>query len=162
MPDEGPALEHPAPKPGRDWGPLVFRLGAVSNWLVTAGAIAMPALAADWILEQGDMKYHYLLRIWAGMAFLWGIFFWQIASDLDGYKRVIWFSWAEKIITTVAVTIATFAVEEIASLRCFAMILFTDVLWIPLFFYFDLRTRGNPQPATALARARQSLGLDPA
>ena len=146
-----------APKVRKSWGAAVFRAGAISNWLVTLPAILAPEQSAE-MLGLDHMKYFYLLRIWSGMAFLWGVMFWEIARDLDSHKAMIKYSWIEKSVTTASVAIAYFGYEEVG-LRVLIMILFTDVIWIFLFFYYDWRTACNPLPHSVLADARRTLGL---
>jgi hypothetical protein len=147
----------PAPRTRRSRGPAVFRLGALTNWLVTVPAVAMPELAAE-VLRIESLANPWLLRIWAGMAFLWGVMFWEISRDLDGRQAMIKYAWMEKSITAVSVTLFYPPTQGLHPV--FLMILVTDYVWIPLFLYYHVRTRGNPTPASALARARQSLGLE--
>lgn len=152
-------MTEPARKPPKfrkSWGPAVFRLAAISNWLVTVVAVVDPQRGAD-LIALGPLSHPYLFRIWAGMAFLWGIFFWEIAGDLDGKRRMIKYAWLEKTVTAVSVTIAYYRGE--VGIECMGMVLFTDYLWIPLFIFYQVRTAGNPSPTSALARARATLGL---
>jgi hypothetical protein len=147
----------------------VFRLGALVNWAVTAPAIAAPAHAACLLgLAPIDERLLFLLRIWAGMAFLWGCMFWEISRDLRARKHMIKYTWIEKSITAISVThalrnycAAGALIQCIRSeyARCFLLVVFTDWLWIPLFLYYDAITRGNDTPEHALASARLTLGL---
>lgn len=140
-------------------GPLVFKLGAIVNWLVTIGAVVVPHRVAPLIgldpLQAGDVDYAFLLRIWAGMAFLWGVMFWEISRDLRGRRRMIKYAWIEKCVTAASVTIA-YAKGQVG-LPCLALIAVTDYLWIPLFFYYDAITRGGPDEQQAAAEARGAL-----
>lgn len=155
MPEQSQASK-PSSVP-RSWGGPVFKAGAISNWIVTLPAIIDPAGSAE-LLGLDGMHYLYLMRIWAGMAFLWGVMFWEISRDLDGHKPMIKYAWLEKCVTTISVWLA-YASGEVESPLLGWMILYTDVFWIILFFLYDRRTRGNPQPARALADARGTLGL---
>ena len=56
--------------------------------------------------------------------------------------------------TATAVTIA-FAQGEVGWL-CFGMVLYTDYLWIPLFLYYDVITRGGTDETNAMAEAQQA------
>jgi hypothetical protein len=135
-----------------DRGPLVFKLGAISNWLVTLPAIIAPARVAPILGIEDIGNAEFLLRIWAGMAFLWGCMFWEISRDLRGRRPMLKYAWIEKCVTAASVTIA-FASGQVGWM-CFGLILYTDYLWIPLFSYFDVIMRGGTTEAQALSEAR--------
>lgn len=124
-------------------GPLVFRLGAICNWLVTTGAIVAPTAMFE-AFGIPPANYPFLVRIWAGMAFLFGCMFWEIAGDMRGRRALIKYAWIEKCITAVSVTVAWVAGD--APTLLFALIVLTDWLWIPPFFFFDAITRGGEEP----------------
>jgi hypothetical protein len=118
-------------------GPLVFRLGAVTNWLVTAPAVVAP----EWVGSQAGAwfgfeppNHPFLVRIWAGMAFMFGCMFWSIAGDMLGRIRLIPYAWIEKSVTAVSVSLA-FA-SGAAPGALFWLIVVTDWIWIPLFFHY--------------------------
>lgn len=140
-------------------GPLVFRIGAWVNWLVTAGGIIAPGFFAP-IIGLDPIEHTFLLRIWSGMAFLWGCMFWEIANDMRGKRHMIKYAWIEKSVTAAAVTIA-YCGDTDRYLLVFLMILFTDYLWIPLFLFYDVITRGGPSETDALAEARSGLSVSP-
>jgi hypothetical protein len=154
---EDPAAPKP-PTVAKSWGGAVFKAGAISNWIVALPAIIDPGGAAE-MLGLDGMHYFYLMRIWAGMAFLWGVMFWEISRSLDAHKPMIKYAWLEKCVTTVCVALG-YAYGRVEGPLLGLMILYTDVFWIVLFLYYDWRTRGNPLPASALADARRTLGLE--
>jgi hypothetical protein len=118
-------------------GKIVFRIGAVSNWIVAMGGIA-PNLVAEMVKIE-PVNYPFLVRIWTGMVFMFGCMFWEISSDLVGKKVLIKYAWIEKSITSISVTLGYFTGNVPTSL--FVLILFTDYVWIPLFVYYDYTTR---------------------
>ena len=81
-----PAAPRPA-APGLPRAPAVivnlFRAAAISNFLVT-----LPAFFAwDWYVGQFTTlppNYPFTFWIWSGMAFLWGVMFWEISRDVLG------------------------------------------------------------------------------
>ncbi len=154
----------PAPPTRSSWGPTWFRVGALLNWIVTVPAIVAPEWSNRMVLDlPNDIHHVFLLRIWAGTAFLWGWFFWEIARGLDQHKPMIKYAWLEKSITALSVTVAWYAgqfvVDGVGHDRVLWMVVVTDWIWIPIFLYYDLRTKGNPLPASILAQARRDLGL---
>jgi len=150
----------------KNHGPLVFRLGALVNWIVTAPAIATPRFATQNLgLGAIPDQFLFLFQIWAGMAFLWGCMFWEISRDLRARKHMIKYTWIEKSITAFSVTLALWnycpahALIQCELFWCFLLVVFTDWLWIPIFLYYDAITRGKDTPEHALASARLMLGL---
>ena len=131
----------------RNRGPLIFKLGAISNWLVTVPAVLLPDVTANSLGLDIGGSGAFLMRIWAGMAFLWGCMFWEISRDLRGHRRMIKYSWTEKVVTATSVTIAFF--QGSIGWLCFGMVLYTDYLWIPLFLYYDIHTRREAREAGA-------------
>jgi hypothetical protein len=119
-------------------GTWVFRMGAISNWLVSIGGIINPGWLA---LAAGitPANYPFLVRIWCGMVFMFGAMFWEISSDMAGKRHLIKYAWIEKCITAISVTIGYFS--GLAPGAVFGLIIFTDYLWIPLFMYYDLMIR---------------------
>jgi hypothetical protein len=61
-----------------DRGVLVFRIGAVVNWVATVGAIVDPVGTAT-RFGAAPPNYPFLLRIWSAMAFMFGCMF-SVAS----------------------------------------------------------------------------------
>ena len=119
-------------------GPLVFRVGAVVNWIATVGAIVDPVGTA---VRFGvpPPNYPVLLRIWAGMAFMFGCMFWEIARDMRGKRALIKYAWIEKAIAAVSVTLAVF--QGTAPRLMLALVVLTDWIWIGPFLYYDWRLR---------------------
>lgn len=119
-------------------GKIIFRLGAISNWIVAVGGIIDPNLMAD-VFKIPPANYPFLIRIWTGMVFMFGAMFWEISGDLYKKRHLIKYSWIEKCVTAASVTIGYFSGDAPGLL--FVLILFTDYLWIPLFLYYDLKMR---------------------
>ncbi len=119
-------------------GPLIFRVGAVVNWLVTIGAIINPdSMAATFGVPPAN--YPFLMRIWSGMAFMFGCMFWEIARDMDGKRALIKYAWIEKSVTAISVTLGF--IGGSAPALIFVLVVFTDWIWIPLFAYYDVQVR---------------------
>jgi len=127
----------PAPPPRLK---LTFRLGAISNWLVTVGGIIAPVefgrLTAPMMAPP---NYPFLIRLWSGMAFMFGFMFWEISRDPISKRALIKYSWIEKCVTGTSVTIAF--ITGNVPLVFFLFVCFTDWLWVPLFAYHDHRVR---------------------
>ena len=130
------------------WGSWIFRAGAVSNFVVTLPAFIVYDSYVDLFAEQSP-RYPFLVWIWSGMAFLWGVMFWEISTGLVEKRALIKYSYLEKSITSLSVLVA-FAIGDVPG-RFLVGILFTDVLWIPLFVWVHLevaRAAGPPNPVT--------------
>jgi hypothetical protein len=110
--------------------------------------VTLPAFFAyHWYVDQftsARPNYPFLVWIWAGMAFLWGISFFEIAfGPMDAYPLVK-YSWLEKCITSASVIVA-FAIGDVPG-KFVVAIFVTDMIWIPLFIWIHL----------GLAQLRQS------
>lgn len=125
-----------------NWGKWIFRLGAISNWLVAVGGIINPTMVAE-IAGITPPNYPFLVRIWTGMVFMFGVMFWEISRDMRGRRHLIKYAWIEKCVTAASVTIGYLSGNVPALM--FALILFTDYLWIPLFIYYDFKMRRSPE-----------------
>ena len=115
-------------------GALVFRIGAIVNWLVAIGGFVDPT----WIAQAAGIppaNYPFLVRIWTGMVIMFGAMFWEISSDMDGKRHLIKYAWIEKSITSLSVTIGYLSGS--APGEILVLIVFTDYVWIPVFLYYD-------------------------
>lgn len=119
-------------------GQIIFRLGAISNWLVSIGGIISPTFVAE-MFNIEPANYPFLVRIWTGMVFMFGVMFWEISRNLYDRRRLIKYSWIEKCVTSISVTIGYLS-GNVPGIF-FILILFTDYLWIPLFCYYDIKMR---------------------
>ena len=127
-------------------GKFIFRVGALSNFLVTIPAfVAYNAYVGA--LMPAKPNFPFLVWIWSGMAFLWGVMFWEVSGDLIGRRRMIKYTYLEKSITSISVTVAVLT----GNLPAMAMvgIFFTDILWIPLFALIHLGVSWRPGSSTA-------------
>jgi hypothetical protein len=121
---------------------FVFRCAAVVNWLVTIGPLVAPSFVSQHAASAFGFEppnFPTLVRIWAGMAFLFGFLFWEIASDLEAKRHLVKYAWIEKTITAVSITLGWLAGELHVAL--FVLIVFTDWLWIPLFLRYGYAAR---------------------
>lgn len=109
---------------------LVYRAGAISNFVVTIPAfVAYHRYVRSFFREEPN--YPFLVWIWSGMAFLWGVSFWQISTDPDAAYPLLRYSWLEKSVTSTSVLVA-YARGRVPG-RVAAGVVFTDVVWIPAF-----------------------------
>lgn len=115
-----------------------YRMAALSNVAVTVPAFVAYDRAVA-LLADEKPNYPFLVRIWAGMAFLWGVMFWEISRHPVDRYPMLKYSWLEKMVTSGAVTLAwrSRAVPD----RFMASIVVSDVVWIPLFWVLQLRMR---------------------
>jgi len=133
----------------------VYRLGAISNWLVTFIAIVNPNSSANLFgqlqsrlpetLQMGHNAFPilnnpFLLIIWSGMAFLWAFVMWEFSNDPIKNFRLAKYPWIEKCVTTYAVTWGVF-IDGSAPMVVFLFVLYTDVLWIVLFIIAHINLR---------------------
>jgi len=115
-------------------GALVFRIGAIVNWLVAIGGFISPAWVAQ-LSGSPPANYPFLVRIWTGMVIMFGAMFWEISCDLNGKRPLIKYAWIEKGVTSLSVTLGYLSGQ--APREIFILIIFTDYIWIPIFLYYD-------------------------
>jgi hypothetical protein len=119
---------------------VVFRAGAISNWLVTVPAFVSYRRAVKTFTDEPP-NYPFLVWIWSGMAFLWGVLFWEIAADPRTNAQMVKYAMAEKAVTTTSVAVAYR--QGNVPRRVLVAILFTDLVWIPLFGWAARRARST-------------------
>lgn len=123
------AVQTPRPR-AVSVGTWVYRLAAISNFIVTIPAF----VAYDFYVGQfTDVapRYPFLVWIWSGMAFLWGVMFWEISRDVVGRYPMIKYSYLEKAVTSTSVVVGYITQDLPTSFL--AGVVFTDIIWIPLF-----------------------------
>ncbi|MGE3620064.1 MAG: hypothetical protein AB7L84_06335 [Acidimicrobiia bacterium] len=112
----------------------LYRAAAVSNALATVPAfVAYDRYVATFTDERP--RYPFLVHIWAGMAALWGVSFWEIARDPVAARRLVRYSWLEKAVTTTSV-VAAHRRGEVPT-KFLVAIVATDLVWIPPFLWAD-------------------------
>ena len=131
----------------------IFRIGALSNFVVTVGGIVDPV--GTWSLASSVQKIlpeawqmhpvpalqpPAFLIIWTGMAFLWGIAMWEISTNPIKHEDLIKYTYIEKGVTTYAITWGAFYHHSVPVIL-WLLILYTDVLYIPLYVYAHVRVR---------------------
>lgn len=112
------------------WIPQVFYAGAVINWGVTIGTILDPVKAAV-LLGIEAPSHPFMARAWAGMAFLFGFMFLEIARDPFRKRAMIRYAWFEKLVSASSVTIGFVSGE--APWVLFLVICLADWAFIPFF-----------------------------
>ena len=66
----------------------IYLIGAISNWVVTVPAFLFYNRYVDAFIDTRP-NYPALVWIWSGMAFLWGVAFFEISRDpLAAYPLV--------------------------------------------------------------------------
>ncbi len=131
----------------------IFRIGAVSNFLVTIGGIVDPVgtwnlvTSAQKVLPQAwqmspvpALQPPSFLIIWTGMAFLWGVVMWEISTNPIKHEALIKYTYIEKCVTTYAVAWGVFYHHSMPFV-VWLLILYTDVLYILLYIYAHVRVR---------------------
>ena len=96
-------------------------------------------------------NYPALVWIWSGMAFLWGVAFFEISRDPMRAYPLVKYSWLEKIVTSSSILVG-WIIGDIPA-RLLLGVVFTDMIWIPLFIWVHLglarwRARSGPHPRT--------------
>ena len=112
-----------------------YRLGALSNFVVTLPAFFAYNTYVDHFFDVRP-NYPFLVWIWSGMAFLWGVSFLEIAHDPIGAYPLLKYSWLEKIVTSTSIVVG-WAFGDIPA-RLVLGVVFTDIIWIPLFIWVHL------------------------
>jgi hypothetical protein len=111
---------------------IIYRLAAISNFVVTIPAfVAYDRSVA--LFASTRPNYPFLVWIWAGMAFLWGVMFWEIARNPLRTSPMIKYSYLEKMVTSTSVLIAYLSGNVPTAFL--VAIVFTDMIWIPLFIW---------------------------
>jgi hypothetical protein len=116
----------------------IFRLAAISNWLVAIGGFIDPT----WVAQNAHMmpaNYPFLVRIWTGMVIMFGAMSWEISRDIHAKRALIKYCWIEKCVTAFGVT--TGYANGGAPGELLMLIVLTDYLWIPIFIYCQWRSR---------------------
>jgi hypothetical protein len=114
----------------------LFRLNAVINVVLSLRGILDPAGMAA--LFGGPIpNYPFLIRLWSGLVFMFGIMFWETSRDVRKKAVLIKYNWIEKLITASAVTLGFVAGDVPA--RLMVLIVFTNWLWIPFILYYNIR-----------------------
>ena len=116
----------------------LFRVNAVTNWSLSIGPILAPAAVAVWY--GGPVpNYPSIVRLWAGLVFMFGLMFWDTSSDVVGKRHLIRYNWLEKTITATAITVGYVGGDVPA--RLMTLIVLTNWLWIPAILYYDVMVR---------------------
>jgi hypothetical protein len=114
----------------------LYRFAAISNFLVTVPAFVAYRRYIDGFFSEKP-NYPFLVHIWSGMAFLWGVMFWEISKDPVKKQPLVKYSYLEKAVTSVSVVAAVALNNKQKSakvpLRVLAGVSLTDIVWIPLF-----------------------------
>lgn len=116
----------------------VLRIGAISNFIVTIPAFVVYDTYVGNMLDEMP-NTPWLVWIWSGMAFLWGLMMWEIANNFSTKWSLLRYLVAEKAITSTSVVVG-FAIGDLPGMAMAAIVI-TDVIWIPIFGSILLRTR---------------------
>ncbi len=108
----------------------VLRIGAISNFIVTIPAfVVYDSYVGNMLDEMPNTPW--LVWIWSGMAFLWGVMMWEIANNFSTKWSLLRYLVAEKAITSTSVVVG-FAIGDLPGMAMVAIVI-TDVIWIPIF-----------------------------
>jgi hypothetical protein len=110
----------------------IYSAAAFSNFVFTIPAFIAYKRYIDAFLPERP-NYRFLVWIWSGMAFLWGVSFVEIARDPEHAYPLLKYSWLEKSVTSASV-IKAFADGELPG-RVVAGVVVSDVMWIPAFMW---------------------------
>jgi hypothetical protein len=116
----------------------LFRINAVTNWSLSIGPILAPAAVAVWY-GGPEPNYPSIVRLWAGLVFMFGLMFWDTSRDVVAKRHLIRYNWIEKTITATAITVGYFGGDVPG--RLMTLIVLTNWLWIPAVLYYDLAVR---------------------
>ena len=131
----------------------LFRINAVTNWVLSIGPIAAPAAVAGWY--GGPVpNYPSIIRRWAGLVFMFGCMFFDTSRDVIAKRHLIKYNWIEKTITATVITLGYFQGD--VPPRLMLLIVLTNWLWIPAILYYDVAVRrlaGRIRPLPTVAAA---------
>jgi hypothetical protein len=112
------------------WIGRVYRAASLSNAAVTVPAfIAYRRYVGAFGVEKPN--YPFLVKIWSGMALLWGVSFWEIARDPERAYPLVKYSYLEKAMTSGCV-LAAWRRGEVPT-KVARFVAASDVVWIPIF-----------------------------
>lgn len=114
----------------KSYSSIIFKIAAISNFIVTIPAFIVYDIYVNMMTPIPPI-YPFLVWIWCGMAFLWGVMFWEISTDIIEKISMIKYSYLEKSITSISVLIA-FLMGNVP-VSFLIMIIITDIIWIPIF-----------------------------
>lgn len=129
----------------------LYRAAALSNFVVTIPAFVAYRRYIDSFFAEKP-NYPFLVHIWSGMAFLWGVMFREISADPVGKYPLVKYSYLEKAVTSASVVTAVVLNKPAGAklpVRVLVGVVLTDIVWIPLFIRAHARLR-------ALRRGRMS------
>jgi hypothetical protein len=115
---------------------LAFRAGAISNFIVTIPAFVLYDRYVGTFFGTLP-NYPFLIWIWSGMAFLWGVMFYEISLDVVARHPMMKYAWLEKCVTSASVLLG-FLTGNVPTAALIGVV-FTDVIWIPLFILVQAR-----------------------
>ena len=116
----------------------LFRVNAATNWLLALPAIVSP-LAAAALYGGPPPNYPAVIRVWAGLVFMFGCMFFETSRDVVGKRHLIKYNWIEKSITAGAITLGYLSGDVPA--RLMTLIVLTNWLWIPAIAWYDVAVR---------------------
>ena len=140
-------------------GRWLFGSNAVINWTLSLRGILDPVGYA--LAFGGEApNYPFLIRLWAGLVFMFGVMFWETSRDVRAKRALVKYNWIEKTITAGAVTLGYFAGDVPPKLML--LVIVTNWLWIPALFWFDralARSEAGaaPTPLAPSERSRASV-----
>lgn len=116
----------------------LFRVNAGINWVLSLPAILTPASAAAFY-GGPPPNYPSIIRLWAGLVFMFGCMFFETSRDVVAKRDLIKYNWIEKSITATVITLGYLG-GDIPG-RLMLLIVLTNWLWIPAILYYDLAVR---------------------
>jgi hypothetical protein len=126
----------------------LFRFNAATNWILAVPAILSPAAAAA-SYGGPEPNYPAIIRLWAGLVFMFGWMFFETSFDVVGKRHLIKYNWIEKTITASAITLGYVSGDVPA--RLMGLIVLTNWLWIPVILAYDLAIHRRLARPTAAA-----------
>jgi len=87
----------------------------------------------------GPPNYPFMVQLWSGFIFMFGCMFWETGADLRRKLPLLKYNWIEKSLTALAVIVGY--VSGDAPARLLILIGVTNILFIPIVLWYDLRLR---------------------
>src|SRR5450432_3654149 len=82
----------------------LLKINAIINWTLSIRAIIDP-LAMTALFGGVAPNYPFLVRLWAGLVFMFGCMFWETSRDVRAKHALMKYNWIEKSVVATSVTL---------------------------------------------------------
>lgn len=143
------------------WIGRMFAASSIVNFIIGGPPMIAPRKTARLFADR-EPNPLFPMQAWAGMAFMFGFMFREIARDPVGKRALVRYAWAEKLVSAVATSVGYRAGD--ASRSTMVLISAADWAMIAPFMLAErrltqiARSQGTPRRAAADAAPRAAAG----